>query len=297
VNAALESLIEVLGLEPIEVNIFRGHNESESRARLFGGQVAAQAFTAAARTVDGLTAHSLHGYFLRAGDPSIPIIFNVDRIRDGRSFATRRVVAVQHGEAIFNMSVSYHIVEDGYEHQDPIPDAPAPESLPTWEERMAEIADKMPAQATNWLSAERPIEYRSLEPHGMFASEPATGPNPVWIRANGKLPDDPLIHQCLFVYASDMGMVSNIHRPHRKSGRFFFRDVMMASLDHAVWFHRTFRMDEWLLFTQHSPIASGARGFANATLYTRDGTRVATVAQEGLMRRIDPEKLGGESAQ
>jgi acyl-CoA thioesterase-2 len=294
-NDALKSLIEILSLEAIEVNIFRGQNESGSRARLFGGQVAAQAFTAASRTVEDRTAHSLHGYFLRAGDPSVPIVFNVDRIRDGGSFATRRVVAVQHGQAIFNMSVSYHKHEEGYEHEDPMPDAPDPESLPTWEQRMADVADKMPSQAMNWMTAERPIEYRSPEHHGMFASEPASGPNPVWLRANGQLPDDPLLHQTLFVYASDMGMVSNIHRPHRKAGQFFFRDVMMASLDHAVWFHRDFRIDDWLLYTQQSPIAAGARGFATATLYKRDGTRVATVTQEGLMRRIDPEKLGDKS--
>jgi acyl-CoA thioesterase-2 len=291
-NSALESLIALLDLESIEVNIFRGQNERGTRSRLFGGQVAAQAFAAAARTVEGRTAHSLHSYFLRAGDPSVPIVFNVDRIRDGASFTTRRVVAVQHGEAIFNMSVSYHRLEDGYEHQDPIPEAPDPESLPTWEERMAELADRVPAQALNWMASERPIEYRSPEPHGMFASDPAMGPNPVWLRANGELPDDPLLHQCLFVYASDMGLVSNIHRPHRKSGRFFFSDVMMASLDHAVWFHRPFRMDDWLLYTQESPVAAGARGFARATLYSRDGTYVGSVAQEGLMRKIDPKKQG-----
>jgi acyl-CoA thioesterase-2 len=189
-NSALESLIALLDLESIEVNIFRGQNERGTRSRLFGGQVAAQAFAAAARTVEGRTAHSLHSYFLRAGDPSVPIVFNVDRIRDGASFTTRRVVAVQHGEAIFNMSVSYHRLEDGYEHQDPIPEAPDPESLPTWEERMAELADRVPAQALNWMASERPIEYRSPEPHGMFASDPAMGPNPVWLRANGELPDN-----------------------------------------------------------------------------------------------------------
>lgn len=289
-NDALKSLIEILTLEPIEVNIFRGRNESASRPRLFGGQVAAQAFMAASRTVEGRLAHSLHGYFLRAGDPTVPVVFNVDRIRDGSSFATRRVVAVQHGAAIFNMSVSFHKREDGYEHEDPMPEAPAPEDLPTWEERMAELAEKLPGQAMNWMSSERPIEYRSPEHHGMFASEPATGPNPIWIRANGQLPDDPLLHQTLFVYASDMGLVSTIHRPHRKAGQFFFRDVMMASLDHAVWFHRGFRIDDWLLYTMESPVAAGARGFATATLYTRGGARVASVAQEGLMRKIDPER-------
>jgi len=292
VSSALESLIEILSLEPIEVNIFRGHNERGSRSRLFGGQVAAQAFTATARTVEGLNAHSLHGYFLRAGDPAVPIVFNVDRIRDGRSFATRRVVAVQHGEAIFNMSVSFHVEEEGYEHQDPIPAAPDPDSLPTWEERMAELADKVPAQALNWMSSERPIEYRSPEPHGMFAAEPGTGPNPVWLRANGALPDDPLIHQCLFVYASDMGLVSSIHRPHRKPGRFFFRDVMMASLDHAVWIHHPVRFDDWLLYSSESPVAQSARGLVFGAMYYRNGRRVATVAQEGLIRRLresDPD--------
>ena len=293
VNDGLKSLIDLLDLEPIEVNIFRGRNESSSRARLFGGQVAAQAFAAAGRTVEGRSAHSLHGYFLRPGDPSVPIVFNVDRIRDGSSFTTRRVVAVQHGQAIFNVAVSYHKREPGYEHQDPMPGAPDPESLPTWEERMRQLEDRIPAQSRNWMTEGRPIEFRSLEPHGMFAGEAGRGPNHVWMRAHGELPEDPLVHQSLFVYASDMGLVSNIHRPHRRSGRAFFRDVMMASLDHAVWFHRPFRMDEWHLYTQESPVAAHARGFARATLYARDGTLCASVAQEGLMRKVDPKRLAG----
>jgi acyl-CoA thioesterase-2 len=284
VNRALTELIELLDLEAIEVNIFRGANERGSRTRLFGGQVAAQALAAAARTVEGRTAHSLHAYFLRGGDPAVPIVYSVDRIRDGSSFTTRRVVAVQHGRAIFNMSVSFHKSEQGYEHQEPMPEVADPDSLPRWEDRVAELADRIPEEMRPWVLAERPIEMRSQEPYSWFASEPSRGPNAVWLRAADALGDDPMLHQCLWAYASDMALVDNIYRPHRRPGP---RNVMMASLDHAMWFHRDFRMDQWLLYLQESPAAAGARGFARGTLYTRDGTLVASVAQEGLMRQLD----------
>jgi acyl-CoA thioesterase-2 len=287
-SAALRKLIDLLDLEAIEENIFRGQNEANrGYSRLFGGQVAAQALSAAGRTVEGRVAHSLHAYFLRGGDPSIPIVFTVDRIRDGSSFTTRRVVAVQHGHAIFNMSVSFQKLEQGYSHQDAMPDAPDPESLPTWEERVREARDRIPTHMRSWMLAERPIEMRSLEPHSWFATEPSRSPNLVWLRASGELGDDPMLHQCLLAYASDMGFVDNIYRAHRSPGP---RDVMMASLDHAMWFHRDFRMDDWLLYAQASPTAAGARGFAFGTLFSRGGSMVCSVAQEGLMRRIDPAK-------
>ena len=287
VNAALAELVGLLDLEAIETNIFRGQNEKGHRMRLFGGQVAAQALAAAARTVEERTAHSLHGYFLRGGDPAVPVVYTVDRIRDGASFTTRRVVAVQHGQAIFNMSVSFHKREKGFEHQDEMPDAPDPEELPTWAERVREMGDKIPEEMRHWMGRERAIEMRSSEPHSWLAREPSRGRNFVWIRAEGDMGEDPMLHQCLLTYASDMGLVDNIYRPHRRRGH---RDVMMASLDHAIWFHLDMRMDEWLLYVQESPAAAGARGFARGTLYTRDGRLVASVAQEGLMRRVERER-------
>jgi acyl-CoA thioesterase-2 len=287
VGTALTRLIELLDLEAIEENIFRGQNEATRYGRLFGGQVAAQALAAAGRTVEERRAHSLHAYFLRGGDPSVPIVFTVDRIRDGTSFTTRRVVAVQHGRAIFNMSVSFHKEEESYDHQDEMPDAPDPDTLPTWEERVREAGERIPEHMRSWVFAERAIDTRSTEPHSWFATRPSRGPNPMWLRASGRLGDDPLLHQCLLAYASDMGLVDNIYRPHRGE----VRDVMMASLDHAMWFHRDFRLDEWLLYVQQSPTASGARGFALGTLWSRDGRMVCTVAQEGLMRRVDPARL------
>ncbi len=283
-NAALERLIGLLDLEPIEVNIFRGQNEQSRWTRLFGGQVAAQALAAAWRTVEDRTAHSLHGYFLRGGDPAVPVVYTVDRIRDGSSFTTRRVVAVQHGRAIFNMSVSFHKQEQGYEHQDPMPEAPDPDSLPDWSERIREMGERIPEEMRSWVLSERAIDTRSSEPQSWVATEPRYGQNFVWLRAMDRLADDPMLHQCLLTYASDMGLVDNIRRPHRRPGP---RDIMMASLDHAIWFHREFRMDEWLLYVQESPAAAGARGFARGTVYTRDGRLVASVAQEGLMRRIE----------
>ena len=293
-NAALENLIRILDLEQIEENIFRGQNEhGRSRIRLFGGQVAAQALAAAGRTVEGRRAHSLHGYFLRGGDPAVPVVFTVDRIRDGASFTTRRVVAVQHGRAIFNMAVSFHVEEEGYTHQDEMPNVPPPEELPSWSERVHEAADRLPDDMKEWMLAERPIEVRAREPHSWFASQPSHGPAAAWLRAAGRLEDDPLLHQCVLTYASDMGLVDNIYRPHKNSGP---RDVMMASLDHAMWFHRSFRVDDWILYYQESPIATGARGFARGSMFTRAGELVCSVAQEGLMRRIDPKRMGAAHA-
>jgi len=294
VSGALKHLIEILDLEQIEENIFRGQNEhGRARVRLFGGQVAAQALVAAGRTVQGRRAHSLHGYFLRGGDPSVPVVFTVDRIRDGASFTTRRVVAVQHGRAIFNMSVSFQVEEEGYEHQDEMPDVPPPEEMPTWRERAEAVIDRLPDEMKVWVLAERPIELRSRDPHSWFVQEPTRGPASTWIRAAGEVGDDPLLHQCLLTYASDMGLVDNVYRPHRTPGP---RNVMMASLDHAMWFHRPFRIDEWILYHQESPTAAGARGFARGAMYSRGGALVCSVAQEGLIRRFDPARGGGEGS-
>lgn len=282
----LDKLVRLLDLEEVEQNIYRGQNESSERTRLFGGQVAAQALAAAGRTVEGRSAHSLHAYFLRGGDPSVPVVYTVDRIRDGSSFTTRRVVAVQRGQAIFNMSVSFHVEERGFEHGEPMPEIADPESFPTWEERMAQVKDKIPPEMRAWMETERPIEFRSDHGMGLLADSQHDEPVHVWMRANGQLPEDPLLHQCIAAYASDMSLLDTIVRRHVAG--FSWRQVMMASLDHAIWFHRPFRMDEWLLYVQESPAAAGARGFARGTIFDRGGRLVASVAQEGLARQLRP---------
>lgn len=287
---ALDQLLDVLDLERIDADIFRGRNEPSEWPRLFGGQVAAQALCAAQRTVEEHRAHSLHGYFLRSGDPKTPVTFTVDRIRDGRSFSTRRVVALQNGRAIFNTSISFHTTEEGYEHQDSMPEVADPETLPTWADRAEELEGKIPEELRQWMRRERPIETRSALPHSLFSDQPSTEPNPVWIRATGEVPDDPDIHVQLVTYASDIAFVDNMYRPHRRPGS---PGAMLASLDHALWFHRPVRLDDWLLFHQDSPSAFGARGFARGAFYDRAGIHLASVAQEGVMRELDPSKGRG----
>ena len=278
-DARANGLVELLALEEIERNIFRGRNESGQRERLFGGQVAAQALAAAGRTVEGRPAHSLHAYFLRPGDPSIPVLYTVDRIRDGQSFTTRRVVAVQHGQAIFSVAVSFQVREVGYEHQQlDMPAAPPPESLPTWQER----ASALPQGTFQWTRGERPFDLRHVESPTFLGGPARRGGNLVWLRANRALPEDPFFHRCALTYASDMSLLDTVVLPHGRSGP--LGPVMMASLDHALWFHRDVRVDDWLLYAQESPIASGARGFARGSVFTRAGELVASVAQEGLMR-------------
>jgi acyl-CoA thioesterase-2 len=283
VPKALDSLVELLDLEPIEVNIFRGVSPDENRQRVFGGQVAGQALVAAARTVAAdRSVHSLHAYFLRPGDPTVPILYEVDRIRDGRSFTTRRVVAIQHGRPIFNLSSSFQVAETGFEHQAPMPPAPPPESLPTFAERFADKAEEW-GEA---LIRARPIDTRYVEDDdvGSVASAPGGGRRLVWIRADGELPDDPLLHACVVTYASDMTLLDTTLVPHGTQaleGR-----VMMASLDHAMWFHRPFRADEWLLYAQGTPSASGGRGLGWGGIFTREGKLAVSVVQEGLIRAV-----------
>ena len=282
-SSALDALVELLDLEELEVNLFRGRSPQEQRQRVFGGQVAGQALVAATRTVERGLVHSLHAYFLRPGDPLVPIVFQVDRIRDGKSFTTRRVVAIQHGEAIFHLSASFQPEEPGLEHQDPMPAAPDPESLPTWHERMAPVIDKVPAEMRTWLERERPIDLRYDGEIAIFHAEPRPPRQQVWMRADGKLPDDPALHACIVAYASDMTLVDTALLPH---GVAWADDTyMVASLDHAMWFHRPFRADEWLLYDLHSPNAAGARGFALGRIFTCDGKLAVSVAQEGLIRR------------
>jgi acyl-CoA thioesterase-2 len=277
--ATPNGLVDLLALEEIERNIFRGKNESGQRERLFGGQVAAQALVAAGRTVEARAAHSLHAYFLRPGDPSVPVLYTVDRIRDGQSFTTRRVVAVQKGQAIFTVAVSFQVREIGYEHQQlEMPAAPPPESLPTWQERAAAL----PQGSFPWTRGERPVDLRHVEAPTFLGGPQRRGGNLVWFRATGALPEDPFFHRCVLAYASDMSLLDTVILPHGRTGP--LGPLMMASLDHAIWFHKDVRADEWLLYAQESPVAAGARGFARGTIFTRAGELVASVAQEGLMR-------------
>ena len=281
-SSALDALVELLDLEELEVNLFRGRSPQEQRQRVFGGQVAGQALVAATRTVERGLVHSLHAYFLRPGDPLVPIVFQVDRIRDGKSFTTRRVVAIQHGEAIFHLSASFQPEEPGLEHQDPMPAAPEPESLPTWHDRMAPVIDKVPAEMRSWLERDRPIDLRYDGEIAIFHAEPRPPRQQVWMRADGKLPDDPALHACIVAYASDMTLVDTALLPH---GVAWADDTyMVASLDHAMWFHRPFRADEWLLYDLSSPNAYGSRGFSQGRIFTRDGRLAVSVAQEGLIR-------------
>jgi acyl-CoA thioesterase-2 len=286
VRTPLDDLVDLLDLEPIEVNIFRGRSPDENRQRVFGGQVAGQALVAAGRTVpEDRHVHSLHAYFLRPGDPEVPIIYEVDQIRDGRSFTTRRVVAVQHGKAIFNLSASFQVREDGIDHQGPRPDAPDPETLPTMAERLE--AAGIPRDA--FWSRPRPIDVRYVEnPPWLAKDGEPRSEQMVWMRADGTLPDNPLLHVCAMTYASDMTLLDSVLLAHGlswQSGR-----IQGASLDHAMWFHRPFRADEWLLYVQTSPTSSGARGLAQGQLWTHDGQHVVSVVQEGLLRIVDAPK-------
>ena len=283
-----DGLVGLLDLERIEVDVFRGRQpEDEQRQRVFGGQVAGQALVAAGRTVpEDRPVHSLHAYFLRPGDPTIPIVYTVDRIRDGRSFTTRRVVGIQHGKAIFNLQASFQVAEDGLEHATAMPQAPPPESLPTMEEVLRPIGG--PAHA--WWDRPGPIDARPVTPPSQVVRrsdavdpEPAPETSLLWMRANGRLPDDPLVHVCAVAFASDMTLLDAVLVRHRLT----WDDDLAAgaSLDHAMWFHGPFRADEWFLYEQHSPWAGSARGLARGSLYTRDGRLVVSVVQEGLLRR------------
>jgi len=282
----LDQLVSILDLEELDLNLFRGRTPKEDRIRVFGGQVAGQALVAAGRTVGEGTVHSLHAYFLRPGDPSIPILYQVDRIRDGKSFTTRRVVAIQHGHAIFNLSASFQREESGLEHQIAMPEAPDPESLPSFKERTEPYLAKAPPELRRWLMRERPIDVRHVDPGDYLAPQKRAPRQLVWIRADGRLPDSPLLHACVVAYASDMTLMDTATLPHAIA--FFDGRFQMASLDHAMWFHRRFRADEWLLYAQESPTAAGGRGFTTGTLFRGDGTLVASVAQEGLIRERRP---------
>jgi acyl-CoA thioesterase-2 len=282
--AAVEQLLSTLDLERLEHNLFRGRSPQNGWQRVFGGQVVGQALVAADRTVDAQDRlpHSLHAYFLLPGDPKIPIIYEVDRIRDGGSFTTRRVVAIQHGHAIFSMSVSFHKSEPGLEHQIAMPDVPPPEDLPSEAQLKDRLLPLLPDVMRAYWERDRPIELRPVETGRYLSGEKGEPRQNIWIKANGSLPDDFRLHQCILAYASDFSLLDTALIAH---GRVIFDPKMMlASLDHAVWFHRPFRADEWLLYAQDSPSGQSARGFCRGSIFSRDGKLVASVAQEGLIR-------------
>lgn len=280
-QAAVDELLELLDLEPIEVSIFRGRSPEVSLQRVFGGQVAGQALVAAGRTVEsGRYVHSLHGYFIRPGDPDVPIVYTVDPVRDGRSFSVRRVVAVQHGQPIFFMSASFQLPEEGLDHQQRMPDdVPPPEELTNLADQLEAVA---PLAALSEIS--RPIDVRYVGPPGWLGERPPQDRQPVWMRIDGAMPEDPLLHICALVYASDITLLDAVLAHHGAGwGPGGFAG---ASLDHAIWFHRPFRADEWLLYDCESPSASGARGLATGRFFARDGRHIATAVQEGLLRRV-----------
>lgn len=286
-SAALDQLLSILDLEPLEHNLYRGLSPQVGWQRVFGGQVIGQALVAANRTVEGRKAHSLHAYFLRAGDPAVPIIYEVDRIRDGGSFSTRRVVAIQHGHAIFSMAASFHKEEDGLEHQMQMPDVPPPEDLPSEAELKEELIGRVPEPVKAYWQHERPIEIRPVDVSRYFSRDQNDPSQLVWIKATGTLGDNLALHQCILAYASDFTLLDTALVAH---GRFVFDpNLMLASLDHAVWFHEPFRADEWLLYAQDSPSSGAARAFCRGTLFTRDGRLVASTAQEGLVRERSPK--------
>jgi acyl-CoA thioesterase II len=283
---SLGGLLQILDLEALEVNLFRGSSPQVGWQRVYGGQVLAQALTAAIRTVPlERIAHSLHAYFLLPGDPAVPIVYEVERTRDGGSFTTRRVKAIQHGKTMFAMSASFQKAEAGLDHQSVMPDVPAPEDLPSERDLAREMVERLPENMRAYWERERPIEMRPVDVSRYFVRSERTAAQHIWMRANGTLPDDPALHQCVLAYASDFTLLDTALIAHGKL--MFDTELQLASLDHALWFHRPFRADQWLLYVQDSPSASGARGFARGSIYTRDGLLVASVTQEGLMRRKD----------
>lgn len=285
-NEALKELLDLLDLEQIELDIFRGRSPEERIQRVFGGQVAAQALVAAGRTVpDDRDVHSLHAYFIRPGDPAIPIVYNVERVRDGRSFTTRRVVAVQHGKAIFTMSASFHVTEAGVEHQAvTMPQVVDPEGLPLFQDRMLQaVGAESPLR--EWLSRPRPVDARYVTPLTWEAHRDPElrGSNTnVWFRYDAELPDDPLLHVVLAAYASDFTLVDTVLLTHGLA--WGASNLSGASLDHAMWFHRPFRVDEWMLYAQESPWSGAARGLARGEMFTRSGELAVSVVQEAMIR-------------
>jgi len=287
-HPVLEDLVGLLRLEKIEDNIYRGDSRDLGSPQVFGGQVIGQALSAAQNTVEDRIAHSLHAYFLRRGDVSAPIIYEVDRSRDGGSFSTRRVVAIQHGRPILNLAASFQNPEEGLEHQFEMPDVPGPEGLKDLTEVAKDMLAHIPSKMRRFLTDKRPFEFRHVEPVDFEHPGKLPPRKHIWIRAVGKLPDNPKLHQNLLTYVSDYELLGAATLPHGLS--FTRGNIIMASLDHALWFHRDVRIDEWLLYALDSPTSSGARGLARGQFFTEDGRLVASTTQEGLMRVVDPEK-------
>lgn len=281
--SAIQTLIDCLSLEPIEVNLFRGQTPEDevNRDRIYGGQVIAQALMAAYRTVEGRPCHSLQCYFIRPGDPKAPVLYQVERSRDGRSFTTRRVIAIQHGEQIFNMAASFQVPEEGFEHQSPMPAAPKPLEAQTDAERFAPYKDQVPEQMRTWFDRDRAVEFRSNDRDLPWAPKKRPPHQQAWFRTAADIGDDPALNQAFLAYATDMSLLGTCMLPH---GVNWIRGAQTASLDHIIWFHRPSRAHAWHLYDQDSPSAHAARGFNRGAIYLEDGTLVASVAQEGLFR-------------
>lgn len=288
-SQVMQEVLDLLDLETIEAGLFRGPSHNIVGKNVFGGQVLGQALMAAGRTVDGRLAHSLHGYFLRAGDTTAPIVYQVEKIRDGKSFATRNVKAIQHGEIIFIMSASFAIPEDGLEHQSEMPAVEGPDGVLSETELRQKVAPMIPEKIRDAFARERPIEIRPINPVNPFAPVKQEARRYHWMRAQSRLPDDPLLHQCVLAFASDFALMGTAMLPHGVS--FMQNNMQAASIDHSMWFHRPFRVDDWLLYDMDAPNASSSRGMNRGLIYSQDGRLVASTAQEGLMRlREVPEK-------
>jgi len=287
-NSQLEDLQKQFQLERLEVNLFRGESRDTGSPQVFGGQVLGQALMAAHSTIeDGRVVHSLHAYFLRRGDFNKPIVYSVDRSRDGGSFSARRVMAIQDGEQIFICSASFQTPEQGLEYQASMPKVPAPEELKPFAQPSPAELEKLPEKLRRWLEIKRPFEFRPVQPYNPLTPVACDPVRQIWMRAVDKLPDDPTLHRCLLAYVSDYWLLDTATMPHGSS--FLRGNLIMASIDHAIWFHRPARVDEWLLYSLDSPSSSGARGFARGSFYTRDGVLAASTAQEGLIRLVKPQ--------
>jgi len=285
---AHQTLLDLLQLEPLEVDLFRGTGQGgETSTRIFGGQVIGQALAAAYETVADRLCHSLHAYFIRPGDPEIPVVYQVDRARDGGSFTTRRVVAIQHGRQILNMSASFHVDEDGWGHQHPMPDVSGPDGLADRDTLRAAVIDRIPERQRHEFLRPRPIDIREVAPRDFFAPEPADDVNHLWFRMAAAQGISPALQHCLLAYASDMNLLGSSLRPHAQT--WFTGKVMSASLDHAIWFHGPADFSDWHLYAMDSPWSGGGRGFNRGMIYDRTGTLIASVAQEGLIRKLKPK--------
>lgn len=284
-DASLKALVDQLDLEALEVNLFRGQSTYIGSPNVFGGQVIGQAMVAATRTVELRPPHSCHAYFLLPGDIKAPIVYEVERIRDGKSFSTRRVQAIQHGRPILSMIASFQVEEEGYEHQVKMPDVPMPEDLKPFDELVTDWIAEVPGldpKLMAGLKRPRAIDFRVVNPVNPLQPTRSEPVSQIWFRVVDRLPDDPLLHRCMLAFASDFNLIGTALRPHGVS--WYRQDLVLASLDHAIWFHRPGRVDEWMLYAMDSPTAQGARGFARGQIFDRQGVLVASTAQEGLTR-------------